>query len=185
MQRSRLPDASPWSTFRDEDKAGRTTARVFPVSDVLADSVAATSRDRQAGDAFGFDGYPRNLGQAEVPNSKPPCSRNPLHVFFHPGAEFAALQSRVAARVVCKSSGQIAGLADRAAEGGKCPRCEGLFVRRADDSDETLKAIFTEYLGRTAPVIECRTIRELPGPVDAARAPGRSFADICGAMESR
>jgi len=182
-----LPSASPGAMLREEKRAGsslgleadRLTREGRLVSDEVINSVVRSWMDRQSGDGFVFDGYPRTLGQAAALDEMLSFRGTPLEAALLFDADVPTLRSRVEKRLTCLTCGSTTSGDPTDAGAGKCPRCAGELVRRADDTAATFDVRLREYLDKTAPVGGYYRKRHLLHPVNAARPQPDVFAEVC------
>lgn len=188
-----LPSASPGAMLREEKQAGsalgieadRLTSEGRLVSDEVINSVVRSWIDRQSGDGFVFDGYPRTLGQAEALDEMLDKRGMPLEASLLLDADIATLRQRVERRITCSACGNTTRLDTLTAGSEGCPRCGGGLSRRSDDTAETLDVRFREYLEKTAPVPGYYEKRHLLHHVKAARPQDEVFAEICRILDSK
>ena len=181
-----LPSASPGAMLREEKRAGsalgleadRLTREGRLVSDEVINAVVRSWIERQPGDGFVFDGYPRTLGQAVALDEMLSSRGTPLEVALLLDADVATLRARVERRMTCRECGSTTSIALLPARDEKCPRCGGELSRRADDTAETLDVRLREYLDKTAPVAGYYEKRHLLHDVKAARPQDEVFAEV-------
>ena len=182
-----LPNASPGAMLREEKLAGSTegleadrltsTGRLVP--DRMINAVVAAWLERQPGDGFVFDGYPRTLGQAEALDGMLASRGTPLEVAVLLDADLSTLRARVKKRLTCGVCGNIASTDLIALPGGRCPRCGGAFFRRKDDNAETFVVRFQEYLEKTSQVATYYEKRHLLSRAEAAGSRDQVFTEVC------
>ena len=186
-----LPSASPGAMLREEKQAGsalgleadRLTSEGRLVSDEVINAVVRSWLNRQSGDGFVFDGYPRTLGQAAALDEMLFESGMLLEASLLLDADVATLRQRVEKRITCRACGNTTSL-DLLPEGsGECPRCGGELSRRSDDTSETLNVRFREYLEKTAPVVGYYEKRHLLHRVKAAGSQNEVFAEVCRVLD--
>jgi adenylate kinase len=99
-----------------------------------------------------FDGYPRNLIQAEYLNNKFPDEEFKV-IFFD--ITFDNLVARVTGRFTCKECGAIYNKKLMMPKtDGECDMCSSKeFVTREDDNLESLKTRWKEYQEQTMPLV--------------------------------
>lgn len=115
-----------------------------------------------------FDGYPRNLSQAEYLNSKFPDEEYKV-IFFD--ITFDDLVARATGRFTCKECGTIYNktLMMPKVE-GVCDMCGSKdFVTREDDNLETLKARWKEYQEQTMPLVAYYNAKGALVKIDATK----------------
>lgn len=188
-----LPSASPGAMLREEKQEGsalgleadRLTSEGRLVSDEIVNAVVRSWLDRQTGDGFVFDGYPRTLGQAAALDEMLFARGMPLEASLLLDADVATLRQRVEKRMTCRACGNTTTIALLPAGSGKCPRCGGELSRRSDDTAETLDVRFREYLEKTAPVAGYYEKRHLLHHVKATGPQDEVFAGVCRILDLR
>lgn len=115
-----------------------------------------------------FDGYPRNLSQAEYLNKKFPEEEYKV-IFFD--ITFDDLAARVTGRFTCKECGTIYNKTLMSPQkAGECDMCGSKeFVTREDDNLETLKARWKEYQEQTMPLVAYYNAKGVLTKIDATK----------------
>lgn len=161
-------------------EADRLTSNGSLVGDEIINSVVAAWLGKQGGEGFVFDGYPRTLGQAWALEQMLAERNQPLDAVLLLEADIATLRARVENRALCKTCGNIVSIGLHVADANvSCPRCGGVFARRADDNVETLERRLCEYAEKTAPLNGYYEKRHLLRRVNTARLPEEVFAEVC------
>ena len=101
-----------------------------------------------------FDGYPRNLVQAQTLDKEVLKGRPSLAVHFK--IDMGKLVNRLTNRRTCKTCGAIYNLISQApAKAGICDKCGGTnLVHRDDDKEEAIKKRLDIFQQNTQPVLE-------------------------------
>ncbi len=101
-----------------------------------------------------FDGYPRNLSQAETLDREVLKGAPSLAVYFEMNVE--RLVSRLTNRRTCKSCGAIYNLESKMPKvTGVCDQCGGTdLVQRADDKEEVIKNRLSVFKDTVDPVLK-------------------------------
>jgi adenylate kinase len=101
-----------------------------------------------------FDGYPRNLAQAETLDREVVKGRPSLAVYFE--IDLPKLISRLTNRRTCKDCGTIYNLVTQAPKKtGVCDKCSGTnLVHREDDKEEVIKKRMDVFSQNTQPVLD-------------------------------
>jgi adenylate kinase len=101
-----------------------------------------------------FDGYPRNLVQAQTLDREVLKGRPSLAVYFD--IDVSKLVQRLTNRRTCKDCGAIYNLlTQRPKKAGTCDNCNGtVLVHRDDDKEEVIKKRMDVFQQNTRPVLE-------------------------------
>ena len=101
-----------------------------------------------------FDGYPRNLAQAQTLDNQVLKSRPSLAVYFE--IDLNKLVKRLTNRRTCKGCGEIYNLVSQAPKvTGVCDKCGGTnLVHRDDDKEEVIKKRMDVFSQNTQPVLD-------------------------------
>ena len=101
-----------------------------------------------------FDGYPRNLAQAQTLDREVIKGRASLAVYFE--IDLPKLVGRLTNRRTCKDCGAIYNLVTQAPKtAGVCDKCKGTnLVHRDDDKEEVIKKRMDVFVQNTQPVLE-------------------------------
>ncbi len=126
---------------------------------VSDDVVVGLIRERLGGTdaAAGFilDGFPRNVAQAEALDSMLEEIGRPLQAALHIEVDFDILMKRLTGRRTCEGCGQMYNIYTSPPRvEGRCDRCGGRLVQRADDNEETISRRLVVYRSQTMPLID-------------------------------
>jgi adenylate kinase len=101
-----------------------------------------------------FDGYPRNLAQAETLDREVLKGRPSLAIYFE--IDLQKLIGRLTNRRTCKDCGAIYNLVSQAPKKeGICDKCGGTnMVHREDDKEEVIKKRMDVFTQNTQPVLD-------------------------------
>jgi adenylate kinase len=102
-----------------------------------------------------FDGFPRNLRQAEALDSALDGQGSAIDRVVFIKVREQVLVERLSGRWICrKCQAPYHALYSPPGVAGKCDRCGGELYQRADDTAETVKKRLVVYETETAPLIE-------------------------------
>lgn len=141
--------------------------RLVP-DDVMIDMIAERIEQPDCRNGFILDGFPRTVTQAEALDAMfEPLGRR-LDRVIEMSVDDDALVERITGRFACARCG--AGYHDvfqRPSEDGVCDDCGHTeFVRRADDTAETVRARLKAYHAQTAPLLPYYRKRGVLSSVD-------------------
>ncbi len=136
--------------------------------DVMIDMIAERIDEPDCGKGFILDGFPRTLAQAEALDEMLGRLERKLDRVIEMAVDDEALVERITGRFACARCG--AGYHDvfqRPREDGVCDACGHTeFVRRADDTAETVRARLEAYHAQTAPLLPYYRKRGVLSSVD-------------------
>jgi len=138
---------------------GQEAKRVMDAGQLMPDALMirliSERIDRDCGDGFILDGFPRTVRQAECLDQMLAEKGLKLDVVIEMKVDEEALIARIIGRFSCDSCG--AGYHDefqRPKVADVCDACGGSeFVRRADDKEETVRARMEAYKRQTMPIL--------------------------------
>jgi adenylate kinase len=138
---------------------GQEARRVMDAGQLMPDELMiqliSERIDRDCGDGFILDGFPRTVRQAESLDRMLTEKGLKLDVVIEMKVDEEAMIARITGRFSCDACG--AGYHDefqRPKVAGVCDACGGTeFVRRADDNEETVRARMEAYKRQTAPIL--------------------------------
>ncbi len=148
------PENSTAAELREIMKSGKL------VDDALVMKIVSDFLDANQDKTFIFDGFPRNLKQAEFLDellakypSKPNLQVNDV-IFFD--MDLKKLKARITNRVFCADCSAVYNLLTSPPEiAGTCDTCSGTNLKqRSDDSLETLEVRLKEYSTNTLALVE-------------------------------
>ncbi len=138
---------------------GQEAKRVMDAGQLMPDALMirliSERIDRDCGDGFILDGFPRTVRQAECLDQMLAEKGLKLDVVIEMKVDEEALIARITGRFSCSGCG--AGYHDefqRPKVADVCDACGGSeFVRRADDKEETVRARMEAYKRQTMPIL--------------------------------
>lgn len=158
--------------LRRKTELGELAGRYLESGDLVPDEVTiAMVRQRlQETDARRgaiFDGFPRNLAQAEALEAMWPADSKgePRVVLLNASEE--TLLERLTGRLVCRRCGfNYHETLSPPGVAGVCDRCGGRLAHRPDDGPETLRHRLEVYRAETEPLIDYYSHKGYLRPVD-------------------
>jgi adenylate kinase len=142
--------------------------------DLMVEVVRERLGRPDAAAGFVLDGFPRTVPQAEALDALL-AGRGPLTVVEIRVPEQELIR-RLGARLVCGACGVNA--TPEAAAAGRCGRCGGGLVQRADDGAEVVRERLRVFARETQPLIAFYRARSWYREVNGAAAPDEVFADL-------
>ena len=184
-----IPRISTGDILRDavhhHTAMGESVQAVMDRGELVSDDVMigiVTERLGRPDVAPGFvlDGFPRTVAQA-VALDRLMAGRDPLIVLdiVVPESELAR---RLGTRMICEDCGTNAG--GHEAVPGRCGKCGGRLVQRADDSNGVVLERFKIYQRATKPLVEFYRERSTFRSIDGAQAADSVAADLAAAIEA-
>jgi adenylate kinase len=184
-----IPRISTGDILRDavhhHTAMGESVQAVMDRGELVSDDVMigiVTERLGRPDVASGFvlDGFPRTVAQAAALD-RLMDGRDPLIVLdiVVPESELAR---RLGTRMICEDCGTNAD--GHEATPGRCGKCGGRLVQRADDSDAVVLERFKIYQRATKPLVEFYRARSTFRTIDGAQAADSVAADLSAAIEA-
>ena len=126
------------------------------VPDDITNKIVRQRLSKQDPDkGFLFDGYPRNIAQAEAFDAMLEDFGLTLDAVINISAPDELTINRIAGRRVCSSCGAVYHvLHKKPQKDGLCDVCGGTLIQREDDMEETVRRRLRIYNDLTAPVID-------------------------------
>lgn len=159
-----IPHISTGQIFRSLSKTdspvGKTIASFinrgeFVPDDLTNEVVSDRLNQEDVNVGFLFDGYPRNVYQAESLDKVLASKSWKLDAAIFLNADDDAIIERLSGRCVCPTCGATYHLKNKPPKkAGICDFDQTLLVQRDDDKKETVAKRLSIYRERTAPVIE-------------------------------
>jgi adenylate kinase len=130
-----------------------------------------------------FDGFPRNLKQAEALDKAMEAQGKAIDKAVYIKVTEKELFKRLAGRWICRNcQTPYHAVSSPPKVASKCDKCGGELYQRADDTDKTIKERLQVYFTQTAPLIDYyqRTVKliEIDGEGDAAEIGKRIIAGL-------
>jgi adenylate kinase len=148
--------------------------------DLMIEVVRERLERPDAAAGFVLDGFPRTVPQAEALAGLV-AGPGPLTVVEIRVPE-QELVRRLGARMVCRGCG--ANATPESAAAGRCGRCGGALVQRADDDAGVVHERLQVFTRDTQPLVEYYRSRSMHHEVDGAGTPDQVFADLAAVAEA-
>ncbi len=174
-----VPHLSTGDMFREHVSRGTELGRrAKPVmdagqlvpDDVVLGMVEERIRRPDCANGFVFDGFPRTIGQAEELGRVLARAKfgPPLVLLLKVDPE--ELIRRISSRRACAACGAIYNLTlQPPRQAGKCDKCGGELVQRADDREEVVRERLAVYERQTKPLVEFYRTRGELVEIDGAQ----------------
>tara|TARA_B100001057_G_scaffold129117_1_gene128197 strand:+ start:189 stop:830 length:642 start_codon:yes stop_codon:yes gene_type:complete len=125
----------------------------FVSDDIVLELVSKKIKSEECKKGFILDGFPRNLSQASSLDSLLNNISVSLEYVFLIDVPKDLIIKRCVGRITCDTCGQIENeYFSNFREGDKCG--DGVFVKRADDNEETVTNRLEVYAEQTQPIID-------------------------------
>ncbi|MCE5322439.1 adenylate kinase [bacterium] len=148
--------------------------------------VIAIAKDKLAsvgGEGFLLDGFPRTIAQAEALDAALAEIAKPLDAVVNLEVDDEELVKRLSGRRVCPGCGEPYHVDTKAPKvEGKCDKCGGDLVHRADDQPDAIRNRLKVYNNQTAPVLGYYGEKGILKNIDAVGAIADIQAKIAKAL---
>jgi adenylate kinase len=135
---------------------------------------------------FLFDGYPRNIMQAQALDMILKEQHVKIDGIVFIDADVEIITHRTAGRRVCKSCGQVYHVEFKPSKiEGQCDQCGGILYQRKDDMEKTVRRRLNIYNEVTAPVLKYYEHRDTYYKVDGSRSIEATYQEILNRLESK
>ncbi|MGL4413179.1 adenylate kinase [Roseinatronobacter monicus] len=150
-------------------KVAEVMARGELVTDEIVIGLIAEKLDELQGAGAIFDGFPRTLAQADALQELLSERGEQIDHVIELRVDDAALVSRITGRFSCASCGEVYHDTTRPTRvDGVCDVCGSTeFVRRADDTEDALRARLMSYYKQTSPLLGYYHAKDRLNVVDA------------------
>lgn len=188
------PHVSTGQMFRDAIRRGgplAETAKGFIdkgqlVPDEITVQIVRLWLDEHApGSGFIFDGFPRTLAQAEA-FDKLLAERNlPLTMVILLDVSHEEILERILGRLSCEKCGTLYHATRlRPKQPGVCDQCGGKLIRRADDTEETVRERLRWYEQLTMDVVKFYEVKGVLQRVDGGGIKHAAVEKVMGLFQS-
>lgn len=156
----------------DHTELGNTAKQYMDRGELVPDELVIGMIEERVGNAdcergFLFDGFPRNVAQAEALGAMLERRSMSLDHVVSLEVPEPELVKRLAGRRTCRQCGSMCHVVfDPPREAGVCNRCGGELYQRNDDREETIHARLDVYRDQTEPLLEYYRSRRLLRAVD-------------------
>ncbi len=156
---------------------GREAKRFLDAGSLVPDEVVIGMirerlKEEDCSGGFVLDGFPRTVAQAEALTAILQERGTALTAVVQVVVPEVELIRRLSGRRVCGSCGEGYHVESHPpAVPGRCDRCGGALVQRADDTAETIRRRLEVFQTETAPLVQYYTSRNLLRTVDGQGSP--------------
>ncbi len=134
--------------------------------------------DPDCGNGVIFDGFPRNVAQAEKLEIILAGDSKKLDIVLNIGSPFEVLVKRLLSRRVCSSCGKGYNMITNPPDGDVCGVCSGKVVSREDDREDVIKNRLDVYTANTKPLIEYYERKGILISIDGNRTIQEIYGDV-------
>ncbi len=183
-----IPHISTGDIFRENIKngteLGKKAQEYMNKGELVPDDLVceiATDRLKKDDCKNGFllDGFPRTVYQAEKLDEFLASRGEKLDKVIDLEVSDEELMKRITGRRVCKECGATFHVVNfPPAVPGKCDKCGGILIQRADDNEETAKNRIDVYNRETRPLIDYYEKSGNIVHIDGMISPDKTFEDI-------
>jgi adenylate kinase len=154
--------------------------------DITNQLVKNRLNESDAKTGFLFDGYPRNIMQAQALDDILNEQGIKIDGIIFIDADIDIITHRTAGRRVCKSCGQVYHVEFKPSKTeGICDQCGGELYQRKDDMEQTVRRRLSIYNEVTAPVLKYYDSRDTYHVVDGSKSIDETYNQIIHTLESR
>lgn len=185
-----IPLLSAGQMLRDAMKEGTEVGKIaekyinegnLVPPEVITDVIKKRITKDDCKDGFIFDGFPRNLKQAELFGEK----MNEIDYMIGFEAPIEILIHRLTGRRTCRNCGAIYNIFPDCAPNpkveGKCDDCGGELYQREDDTEEAINKRLDIYHKETEPILE--KYKDKVIKIDASDNPQAIFERVIKVIE--
>jgi adenylate kinase len=170
--------------FHDDTEIGKIAKSYIDRGELVPDDITneivhkRLSKD-DVKDGFLFDGYPRNIAQAEALDKMLEEKNWTLDAVINFQATDELIIERISGRRVCKKCGAVYHIHNKPPKTeGVCDQCGGQLIQRDDDKQETVLRRLRIYYDQTEPVIGYYKDSGLIVNIDGSQTIEKTNADI-------
>lgn len=151
--------------------------------EVVAGMVASRLKDRDCGEGFILDGFPRTVRQAELLEQALADAGRTLDAVIYFNADDELLLKRLTARLSCKCGAVFNRLFSPPKQADVCDKCGGALFQRPDDSLETAQDRLKVYYEQTQPLIGYYRDKGLLREINSALPQNQAYAMLLEGLE--
>jgi adenylate kinase len=153
--------------------------------DITNQMVKERLQENDVKKGFLFDGYPRNIMQAQALDAILTQQGIPLDGIVFIDGNVEVITHRTAGRRVCKSCNQVYHVESRPSKvEGICDTCGGVLYQRKDDMEKTVRRRLNIYNEVTAPILTYYQTRPYYHIVDGSHSIEETYQQIVSKLES-
>ncbi len=123
--------------------------------DIVLDMIKQRLSQPDAKAGFILDGFPRNISQAKALDKMLKELDQPLQGAIYLKVDFDILLRRITGRRTCEKCGQVYNIYTTPPRNeGKCDKCNGNLLHRADDNEDTISKRLDVFSKQTKPLAD-------------------------------
>jgi adenylate kinase len=146
--------------------------------ELVADIISRRLEKKDCEKGVIFDGYPRNISQAEVLSAILEKQGKKLDIVFNIESPFDVLTKRLLSRRSCAVCGKGYNLITDPPKNNSCGICGGKIISRDDDREDVIKNRLEVYLKSTKPLADYYSSKNMLENIDGNRTIGEIYGDL-------
>ena len=188
IEKNNIPHISTGDIFRENIKngteLGKKAQEYMNKGELVPDDLVceiATDRLKKDDCKNGFllDGFPRTVYQAEKLDEFLAANGQKLDTVIDLEVGDEELMKRITGRRVCKECGATYHVVNFPPQvPGKCDKCGGVLIQRADDNEETARNRISVYNKETKPLVDYYEKAGNIAHINGEISPEKTFEDI-------
>ena len=188
IEKYNIPHISTGDIFRENIKngteLGKKAQEYMNKGELVPDDLVceiATDRLKKDDCKNGFllDGFPRTVYQAEKLDEFLAANGQKLDTVIDLEVGDEELMKRITGRRVCKECGATYNVVNFPPQvPGKCDKCGGVLIQRADDNEETARNRISVYNKETKPLVDYYEKAGNIAHINGEISPEKTFEDI-------
>ena len=133
-----------------------------------------------------FDGFPRNIHQAERLEEMLEKWHDKLDFVFLLEVDKEILKQRITGRRICRECGSAYNVnidSLKPKVDSICDKCHGNLYQRDDDNEKSFEIRYQEYLDKTSALIDYYQNKQILYRIQSDQSKEEVFQELCGVIE--